>query len=110
MAEDGLSLAHIAALIHGRHPEWTPEECVKSRLWRYQHHGRQGGKGFGTFQFRLHCTLTKAEYQVKIPEKCANAPNLRPTACELSESKDLYKALDMLLALAGPMLKEEKQA
>ena len=40
------------------------------------------------------------------PEQYAHKPNLWRVACELSRFKDPYKALDMLLALAGPLLKE----
>lgn len=40
------------------------------------------------------------------PEQYAHKPNLWRLACELSEFKDPYKAADMLLALAGPLLKE----
>ena len=40
------------------------------------------------------------------PEKYANMPNLWQVACELAKFKDPYKACDILLALAGPMLKE----
>lgn len=36
----------------------------------------------------------------------AQKPNLWRLACELSKFKEPYKALDMPLALAGPMLKE----
>lgn len=74
----------------------------------YQHPGRQGGKGFGKFRFRLHCTLTKEENQVKIPEKYADTPNLWRLACELSKFKNPYKTLDMVIAIAGPMLKEDE--
>lgn len=40
------------------------------------------------------------------PEKYADMPNLWRVACELAKFKDPHKACDMLLALAGPMLKE----
>lgn len=41
------------------------------------------------------------------PPEYANYPNLWRLACELSKLKEPYKALDMLLAVAGPMLKED---
>lgn len=34
-------------------------------------------------------------------------PRLYQVACELSKFDDPYKTLDLLLALAGPMLKKE---
>lgn len=43
---------------------------------------------------------------MKIPDEYANMPNLWRFACELSKFKNPYKTLDMVLALAGPMLKE----
>lgn len=36
----------------------------------------------------------------------AQKPNLWRVACELSKLKEPYKTLDMLLALAGPLLRE----
>lgn len=42
---------------------------------------------------------------IPIPEKYADRPNLWRVACELSKFKEPDKALDMLLALAGPMLR-----
>ena len=43
---------------------------------------------------------------MKIPEKYADTPNLWRVACKLSKFKNPYKAVDALLAVAGPMLKE----
>lgn len=43
---------------------------------------------------------------MEIPEKYANTPNLYRVACELAKFKDPYKALNVMLALAGPLLKE----
>lgn len=43
---------------------------------------------------------------MKIPEKYANKPNLWRLACELSKFKEPEKALNLLLAIAGPTLKE----
>lgn len=36
-------------------------------------------------------------------------PNLWRVACELSKCKEPYKVLDLLLALAGPVLEREKE-
>lgn len=44
-----------------------------------------------------------------IPEKYANRPNLWRLACELSKFKDPYKAINILLALAGPLLEQGKE-
>ena len=41
------------------------------------------------------------------PEQCANTPNWWRLACELSKFKEPEKALNLLLAIAGPMLKED---
>lgn len=41
------------------------------------------------------------------PPEYANYPNLWRVACELSKLKEPYKALDLLLDLAGPMLEED---
>ena len=41
-----------------------------------------------------------------LEELRAKKPNLYRVACELSKFKNPYKAADMLLALAGPILKE----
>ena len=46
----------------------------------------------------------------KLEELQAKRPNLYRVACELAKFEDPYKALDMLLALAGPMLRGEDQA
>lgn len=43
----------------------------------------------------------------RIEEERTKRPNLWRLACELSKFKEPYKALDMLLAVAGPMLKED---
>lgn len=43
-----------------------------------------------------------------VPKKYANKPNLWRVACELAKLKEPYKALNMLLAMAGPKLKEEQ--
>ena len=40
------------------------------------------------------------------PEQYAKTPNLWRLACELSKFKNPYKTLDMVIAIAGPMLKE----
>lgn len=40
------------------------------------------------------------------PKKYANTPNLWRVACELAKFKNPERAVKMLLALAGPMLKE----
>lgn len=41
-----------------------------------------------------------------LPEKCANKPNLWRVVSELSKLRDPYRAVDMLLAIAGPALKQ----
>lgn len=41
-----------------------------------------------------------------LPEKYANKPNLFRVAFELSTFRDPYKAADMLLAVAGPAVKQ----
>lgn len=40
------------------------------------------------------------------PEQYAKTPNLWRLACELSKFKNPYMTLDMVIAIAGPMLKE----
>ena len=44
---------------------------------------------------------------MEMPKKYANTPNLWRLACELSKFKEPEKALNLLLAIAGPMLKED---
>lgn len=44
---------------------------------------------------------------MKIPEQYADRPNLWRAACELSKLEDPYEAIDRLLAVAWPLLKEE---
>lgn len=46
---------------------------------------------------------------IPVPEQYANKPNMWRVACELAKFKEPYKALDMLMALAGPMLKQERE-
>lgn len=41
-----------------------------------------------------------------LPEKYANKPNLWWVVSELSRLRDPYRAVDMLLAVAGPALKQ----
>lgn len=48
----------------------------------------------------------KNEVIKPIPEQYASKPNLWRLACELAKFKDPYKATDMLMALATPMMKE----
>ena len=43
---------------------------------------------------------------MKIPKKYAHTPNLWRLACEPGKFKEPEKALNLLLAIAGPMLKE----
>lgn len=51
-------------------------------------------------EFKLHHDMSRP------PEQYASTPNLWRLACELSKFKGPYKAAGMLLAMAGPVLKE----
>lgn len=44
--------------------------------------------------------------KIPAPEKYANRPNLWRVAYELAKFEDPHRTVDMLMALAGPMLKE----
>ena len=44
-----------------------------------------------------------------IPEKYANKPNLWRVAQELATYEDPYRVLNALMALDGPLLKQERE-
>lgn len=81
---------------------------------------RQGGTEFDRHCFRLQFTQKQEELSSmnfeklmgedkrnnSLPEKCANKPNLWRVVSELSKLRDPYRAVDMLLAIAGPALKQ----
>lgn len=43
------------------------------------------------------------------PEQYASTPSLWRVACELAKFRDPYKAADLLLAIAKPALKEDRE-
>lgn len=52
------------------------------------------------------CVVTQGDDGMK-PLEYSDRPNLRRVVCELAKFKEPYKTADLLLTIAGPMLKEE---